>query len=246
MSQKRNSSKLQNAWWKEKSLVEKLITIIPLIIGILSVVYVGLTYHYTLLWNKQIYNYESYQKPLNCSVNWEETKTESQISGAKYTLTNVENFKLPNQRASIDPIMGGIKSVSALFYQQGECLAIVKLDMSDRIGHKDIPASEVGYLCDVITLYPQLFVEKGDSGTYYTSLFLIIEGYNKDRQIIPTVFEFAADKHGALTGKTEVRQYDDIDILFIDNKENAQIPDFDRSVLADYVSIKEHLQNGER
>ena len=74
-----------------------------------------------------------------------------------------------------------------------------------------------------------------------SSAFVVVEGFNDDYYIVPTVFEFNADKDGKLSGDAIVREYNEFDTLFVYNETLQQIPEFDKGVLKDYLKIKERL-----
>ena len=97
------------------------------------------------------------------------------------------------------------------------------------------------YACQVIALGPQIYGRTSSGHKYFTSLFVVVEGYNNDFYIVPTVFEYSADEDGQLLGGLEIREYNDFDILNIYNESVQKISDFDLQVLKDYVEIKEKL-----
>ena len=67
---------------KWKVGMETVITVyLPILIGLLSVVYVGATYHYTKLWDEKQSNIDSYEEPLNFVVHWDETSDDESLLG---------------------------------------------------------------------------------------------------------------------------------------------------------------------
>ena len=222
--------------------MEKILIILPIVISLLSVIYIMLTFHYTTDWNKKTNNEASYHDHLNFHIEWDDTEGNTGIKGAEYKLPSGLVDKLPNQEMRVTATTGGIRSVSCLFYREGDCLANLKLDMSSEIEHEDRGADDMAYLCEVLSLYPQEYEQIGTKGRYLTSLFVVVEGYNDERYIVPTVFEFEADANGALTGKKEVREYSDVDILYTYNKDKAQLTEFDLQTLEDYKKIRTDLK----
>ena len=224
-------------WWREKSKMEKMFMILPLILSFIAIGVSVWTHIETMMTAEIQTNKASYFDQLNFKISWEKSDDDATIIGTSAYTPGVP-INLPNQKFTVEAITGGIKNVSALFYYRGECMAIVKIDMSDRVDHVESDASDMMYACEVITFYPQEFESYGAEGRYFTSIYIVVEDYNNDRYIVPTVFEFGADAAGHLNGKQEVRQYNGLDILYTFNKETQAIPDFDFQVLEDYKKIK--------
>ena len=215
---------------------------IPLLLSIIAIILTYANFRYTQSWNQSQANTESYFEPLNYYIEWEDTDDDTTIQGASYLFRTNQVEKLPNKKFTVTAVTGGIKSVSVLFYRDGECLANIKIRLTDKNEHNNMSANRAEYVCEVLSLYPQEFVAGEAGGDYYTSLFVVIEGYNNDKYITPFVFEYGADKAGNLTGDNRVREYDDVDILYTYNTDSCQIPEFDLKVLKDYEQIEDFIK----
>ena len=237
MGRKENVREKKRRSSERKVSVETLITVyLPILIGLLSAVYVGATYHYTRMWDREQSNIGSYQERLNVSVEWNSTDSDVTIKETSRTMSD-EAIKLPNQRLTVNAATGGIRRVSAIFFRNGSCYANVKIDTSGTIPREDYAASEPVFVGEVLSLYAQ---ERGPSSqdptkaSYYSSVFLLVEGYNGERLIFPTVFEFGVDESGTLTGEERVTEYDETDVVYLHNKEGSALCSFDEQTLIDY------------
>lgn len=246
---KQKKNRVQEAE-KEGTSMTTIATIITIIIACLSLIISVITMAQTEAYRKQLtereealYNNQSYFQPLNYKITWESTDDSVTLNGVAYDeMSDSLVTELPHQKFTVEALTGGIRTVSALFYRDGECLAIRKIDLSDQIEHDTEAAEDIGYVCEVMSVYPQSVETSADGRkSYFTSIFLVIEGYNNDVYIEPTVLEFGADQTGKLTGEKDVRQYGKLATLYTENKKSSELPHFDTEVLEDLVRLKRSL-----
>ena len=217
---------------------------IAIVVAFLSIGISIATLLYTINHDKSTDNHQSYFEPLNYHIeylngeeNYEPTAMEH-ISGA---------VEIEPAQIQVIPETGGIHSVTLLYYYEGETRAIMPLTLMKNVDTSEHNAASLGYWIKEYTQYAmaegpasERMKDSGCGKSYYSSIYVVVEDFDGDLHTAMTVFEYPIGKDGKITGEEDIREYDEMDLLYAYGK-TSPLPDFDTKALSDYKQLKENL-----
>ena len=187
---------------------------------------------------------DSYIDPLNYHVHAEES-SEGEAVNLSYNPYGIEVIR--PSRIIVSAEQGGIRRVRCVLRYDNHYIAMSQqLDLTEDVERDDIYAEDLEYWITDMPIYRYFtattsnWIPNENTNSFYSYVFLIIEGYDNSIQTNLLVYEYQVDEENKLTGTNNIRVYDKIDILRTYDADPSW-PEPDLIALREYDSLLKDL-----
>lgn len=207
------------------------IAVVDFVVAVVALIFSYNTYNENTSLQEKIGRLNTYNMDLNYTIEYPNLGDEG------YIWIDENNFLNISDKFYINPVpqLGGIKEFHVLQYEDGNIESLVSVNSitEEDINTADAPTyfySLGGMLNDKIYINENI-------NLFYLKLFFVIEDYNCNFYTNLVILEFERD-----TKKIDIRIYDEMDLLYLDNTYIKNLPNFDDKMMYEYLEFRNNLK----